>query len=114
MDLKLPITFYQLWIVAPVAAVLTFGGTWMTGKMWGKVAFLPLIALCVAGALIGVLAQLKWLKILLRCPYCKLYGRLTFGYQNGFSEPRPLFECPACKKIVNRSYFWINLDKDLD
>jgi hypothetical protein len=101
MKLRLPITFSQFMWAMPLTGLLILGvGAGLELFLHVHIVLLTLVGLGIAGGVIGVVIQFGMLHLYLKCAVCGSFGKLTFGYQQGFSDARPLFDCPRCKRLV--------------
>jgi len=113
MKLKLPITFSQcMWALALMGLLIVGVAAGLEHLLHIPLLTKTFIGICITGAVIGAAIQFGILRIFLKCPICGLTGELTFGYQQGFPRPRPLFECPECKRLVNKSRLTFKLGQE--
>lgn len=113
MKLNIPITYKTfLW------AILLFGITILAiaaglEKYCQVHAFKPvLIGIGVLGGTLGAVIQFGIIKPFLKCPNCGSFGELSFGYQDGHAKARSLFDCPKCKRLVNKSRISVRVEKE--
>ncbi len=104
MTIRVPIVFGRGIVAIGVTLfamfVLAFWLNWSGHRVLFWVPVTIIAVPCVCGALLAVVMQFGIARVLMKCPFCRAYGEMTNGYQEGHARARPLLDCPKCGRVV--------------
>ena len=103
--MKVPFTFTQILKAMFSLAVIQISLTYLVSRYF----IFPFLLLGVLCGIVGFLHSFFNLEIKVKCPKCRSFGTVVFGYQSGFSGARPIFNCTCCGQFINKSLFFIKV-----
>jgi hypothetical protein len=113
MRINMPISYKAFLWGAPVFTIAVLVFAMGIDRHFRVHAFgYVLFGLGILGALLGTVMHVGIVQLFLKCPICGSFGELSFGYQNGYTEARSLFDCPHCKRLVNKSSRLVSVEKE--
>ena len=87
MTIRVPIVFGRGIVAIGVTLfamfVLAFWLNWSGHRVLFWVPVTIIAVPCVCGALLAVVMQFGIARVLMKCPFCRAYGEMTNGYQEG-------------------------------